>query len=338
MKINRTIFFILQYLTFVVGLFFVTCARTQDLKEIHQKAKKAIKREEFSEAIPLLKTLIANDSANSEILFNLALAMYNTGDYHACVEYSTQGIVVDSSYAAHYFRRGVCYSKISDYQNAINDYSKAIQIDKKSFSYFNRAIARWKSSDINGGIADFTTALEMNPKDETGLYYRAMCYLEIGDTAKAITDLNNSIALKPKDPDIYDERAYLRFVSYNYLGARADYLKCVELNPAYVQAHLSLSEISLIIGDWPMAYRHASDGVKFSSNIDERAIGLIFKCAANKLMDKDTSSDELMLTSTLENLEETSWEFDDLQQALKKQNVSVANRLYITNLIMTYYN
>lgn len=334
---DRIIFCIFKYLLFGVGFFFVVCGNSQDLKEIHQKASKAIKREHFTEAIPLLMTLIASDSSDSEVLFNLALAMYNTGDYHGCIKYSTIGIEVDSTYAAHHFRRGVCYSQIPNYPSAIHDYTKAIELDKKSFSYFNRAIARWKSGDPNGGITDFTTALEMKPKDSDALYYRAMCYEEIGDTVRAIADLDNSIALKPKNPDIYDERAYLRFLSHNYSGAKADYLKCIELNPTYVQAHLSLSEISLITGEWLMAYQHASNAVKSSHNTDERAIGLLFKCAANKVMDRDTSSDEVMLNNTLENLEETSWEFDNLQQSLKKQNVSEVKRLYITNLIRTYY-
>jgi tetratricopeptide (TPR) repeat protein len=336
MENDRIIFNAFKYLVFVVGLFFVVCGNSQDLKEIHQKANKAIKREHFTEAIPLLKALIASDSSDSEMLFNLALAMYNTGDYHGCIKYSTIGIEVDSTYAAHHFRRGICYSQLPDYPSAIHDYTKAIELDKKSFSYFNRAIARWKSGDAIGGITDFTTALEMEPKDNNALFYRAMCYEEIGDTVKAIADLDNSIALKPKDPDIYDERAYLRFISHDYSGAKADYLKCIELNPSYTQAYLSLSEISFITGEWLMAYQHAFNGVKSSSNIDERAIGLLFKCAANKLMDRDTSSDEVMLYNTLENLEEISWEFDDLQQALKKQNVSEAKRLYIAHLISAY--
>jgi tetratricopeptide (TPR) repeat protein len=337
MKIGRTLLNIFKHLSFVAGLFFVEYSSSQDLKKIHQRADKAIKHEHFTEAIPLLKTLLAHDSSNSETLFNLALATYNTGDHHGCIKYATQGIEVDSAYAAHHFRRGVCYSQLEDYPSAIRDYAKAIELDRKAFSYFNRAIARWKSGDANGGITDFTTTLAMEPKHKNGFYYRALCYEEIGDTVRAIADLDNAISLKPKDPDIYDERAYLRFLHQNYSGARADYLKCVELDPTYVQAHLSLSEISLIMGDWLAAYQYASDGVKYSSNVDERVIGLLFKCSANKLLDRDTSSDEAMLNSAADNLEESSWEFDDLQQALKKQNVSEAKRLYITLLIRTYY-
>lgn len=323
----------------ILELLSTICSQTvaQDLKEVHLKANKAIKRGHFNEAIPLLKKLVSNDSSDSETLFNLALAMYNTGDNHGCVKYSTKGIEVDSAYAAHHFRRGVCYSQLADYSSAIRDFTKAIELDKKSFSYFNRAIARWKSGDANGGISDFTAALALEPRDEHGYYYRALCYEQIGDTVKAMADLDKSIALRPKDPDIYDERAYLRILRQNYSGAKADYLKCIELDPTYIQAHLSLSEISLITGEWSVAYQYASHGVKYSSNINERAIALLFKCAANKLMDRDTSVDEAMLHNALNELEETSWTFDDLQQSLKDKNVSEAKRLYIELLIRAYY-
>jgi tetratricopeptide (TPR) repeat protein len=323
----------------VVALFTAICfhSNSQDLKEIRHKADKAIKREQFKEAIPLLKALLARDSSSSEIFFDLALAMYNTEDFSGCVTYSTRGIEVDSTYAAHHFRRGQCYSRLNDYQAAIRDYTKAIELEPKHFSYFNRATARWKSGDANGGIADFTTALDFKPKDADAFYYRALCYEEVGDTIKAMVDLDKSIALKPKDPDIYDERAYNRFLRENYSGAKADYLQCLELDPAYVKAHLSLSEISLIAGEWLAAYQHASNAVLYSSDPDERVVGLLFKCAANKLMDKNTSDDEAVLNSALINLAETSWEFEAWQQALGKQNVSAEKQLYINLLITNYY-
>jgi tetratricopeptide (TPR) repeat protein len=333
MKAGKNILILL-----ITGLFTAIYfqTRAQDLKDIHAKANKAIKQGRFDEAIPILKILVAKDSSDSETLFNLALAMYNTEDYHGCIKYSTQGIKVDSTYAAHHFRRGVCYGALEEYSFAIQDLTRAIVLDKKSFSYLNRGIARWKSGDIKGGITDFTASLALEPKSENGYYYRALCYEEIGDTIKAMDDLDKSIALRPKDPDIYDERAYLRFQSQNYLGAKADYLKCIKLDPAYIQAHLSLSEISLITGDWQMAYQHASNAVQYSSNKDEHAIALLFKCAANKLMDRNTSEDEAKLNKTLDELEETSWKFEDLQQALKNKNVSEAKRNYITLLIKSY--
>jgi tetratricopeptide (TPR) repeat protein len=333
--VEKSIQIILTSVLLVTACYFHTSG--QNLKEISRKADKAIKQEHFTEAIPLLKTLVAHDSSSSEILFNLALALYNTGDYHGCVKASTRGIEIDSAYAAHHFRRGVCYANLENYQDAIHDYTRAIELDKKSFSYFNRALARMKSGDVNGGIIDFTTAVEMDPKDEHGFYYRALCYEEIGDTTKAIADLDHSIALKPKDPDIYDERAYLRFLHKNFAGAKADYLKCIELDPAYVPAHLSLAEISLISGEWLAAYQHAFKAVQHSSNTDDRVIGLLFKCAANKLIGKSTSEDEAVLKKALEYHEEASWEFDDLQQSLKQQRVAEDKILYISQLIATYY-
>jgi tetratricopeptide (TPR) repeat protein len=316
-----------------------SCLHTsaQNLRDVERQARKAMKQERFADAIPLLKTLVSHDSSSSEVLFNLALAMDHTGDYHGCVKYSTRGIEVDSSYAAHHFRRGLCYSELENYQAAISDYSRAIELDKKSFSYFNRGLARSKSGDATGAISDFTAGLALEPDDERGLFCRAMCYEEIGDTVKAIADLDKSIALKPNDPDVYEERAYVRFLRKDYGSAKVDYLKCLELDPTHVMAHLSLAEISMISGDWLTAYQYASYAVQHSSDTDDRIVGLLFKCAANKLMDKSTLEDEAILSKTLNNHEEAGWEFGDLQQSLMNQNVSEEKRLYISQLIATYY-
>ncbi|MBI3218583.1 MAG: hypothetical protein HYZ44_03660 [Bacteroidetes bacterium] len=332
-----TTFGTFKYLFLLFGIFFISNVTSQDLKEIKKKAEKAIKREQFAEAVPLLKKLVASDSTDSVILFNLALALYHTEDFHGCVKYSTRGIIVDSAYAAHYFRRGVCYWRLIDYQGAILDYTKALELDKKSFSYFNRAIARWKSGDIKGGITDFTASLELKPKDEFAFCYRGMCYREMGDTLKAVIDFDKAIALKPKDPFIYFQRANIRFRMRKYLEAKADYQRLVEMNHSSALGHLSLSEVSIIIGEYAAASQHASNAIKYSSNKDEQAIGLILKCISIKLMDKDTSSDEATLNSILGNFKTEIWRFDVLQKELTRQDISEEKAIYVDKLIRAYH-
>jgi tetratricopeptide (TPR) repeat protein len=329
-------FGIFKYNLLLFGIFFISSVNSQGLKEIKKKADKAIKREQFAEAVPLLKKLVASDSTDSEVIFNLAMALHRTKDFHECIKYSTQGILVDSTYAAHYFRRGVCSAGLGDYQSAILDYTKAIKLDKKSFSYFNRAIARWKSGDINGGIADFTASLELEPKDEFAFCYRAMCYNEIGDTLRATADFNKVIELKPRDVDIYFELANFKFQSHSYTEAKAYYQRCIQMSQSYILGYLSLSEVALILRDYTEASKHASNAIKYTSDKDEQAIGLILNCISKKLMNIDTSSDEATLNNILANFKTEIWRFDVLQNELAKQNISEEKGLYFIKLINSY--
>ncbi|MBI4646279.1 MAG: tetratricopeptide repeat protein, partial [Bacteroidia bacterium] len=69
-------------------------------------------------------------------------------------------------YADAYINRGIGYRKSGDYNKAIQDYSKAIEI-KPDFAeaYNSRAIAYNKSGDYNKAIQDYKKAIDLDPKD-----------------------------------------------------------------------------------------------------------------------------------------------------------------------------
>jgi tetratricopeptide (TPR) repeat protein len=63
-----------------------------------------------------------------------------------------------------FFNSGIKKNKAGDYQGAIEDYTKALEINpKNSYSYYNRGNSKSKLKDYLGAIEDFTKAIEINP-------------------------------------------------------------------------------------------------------------------------------------------------------------------------------
>ena len=82
----------------------------------------------------------------------------------AAVVLSTQAAHAQS--AGEFFNRGNAKYRLRDYQGAIADYTKAIQIDPQdAFSYVNRGNAKKGLGDHQGAIADYSKAIEINPQD-----------------------------------------------------------------------------------------------------------------------------------------------------------------------------
>jgi tetratricopeptide (TPR) repeat protein len=54
---------------------------------------------------------------------------YQLGQYQRAIADYTKAIQLDPDYAKAYHNRGAAYSGLSQYQNAINEYTKAIQLD-----------------------------------------------------------------------------------------------------------------------------------------------------------------------------------------------------------------
>ena len=83
----------------------------------------------------------------------------------------------ESKDAKFYIDRGIAYGEKGQYDQAIADFNKALEIDSKSASaYYNRGIAYLNKGQFDWAIADFNKALEIDPKSASAYYNRGICY------------------------------------------------------------------------------------------------------------------------------------------------------------------
>ena len=86
-------------------------------------------------------------------------------------------VVIASIDAVACYNRGIIYYCSGKYQKAIDNYTKAIELDPEfAFAYFNRGIAYTKSGEYQKAIDDYTKAIELNPEDANVYYTRGIVY------------------------------------------------------------------------------------------------------------------------------------------------------------------
>jgi len=79
---------------------------------------------------------------------------YNQQNYTDAIEYFTKSIQLVPDNASSFNNRGMAKEMLRDYSGAITDYSIAIVLNPKDTSaYFNRGNARCQVHDFKGGIA-----------------------------------------------------------------------------------------------------------------------------------------------------------------------------------------
>ena len=89
------------------------------------------------------------------------------------------------------FSQGLEKYEAGNYQGAITDYYKAIEIDSQSaFAYYNRGIAKYNLEDYQGAISDYTKAIEINPHYSNPQY--ADAYHNRGNARKLTNDLEGA--------------------------------------------------------------------------------------------------------------------------------------------------
>jgi len=114
----------------------------------------------------------------------------------------TTGAILLSNLAANaqsadtYYNKGNAKSRSGDYQGAIDDYSKAIEINPQDAdAYYNRGIAKRESGDNQGAIADYGKAIEINPQDAIAYANRSIAKEKQGDLEGSCSDGKKAASL-----------------------------------------------------------------------------------------------------------------------------------------------
>lgn len=98
-----------------------------------------------------------------------------------------------------YINRGDDYFKKEQYDLAIADYTKAIEIDPKDASaYTNRGNNYIKNGEYDLAIADYTKAIEIGPKNAIAYRNWGIAYGQKGEHIRALAEFIKANEIDPK--------------------------------------------------------------------------------------------------------------------------------------------
>ena len=121
--------------------------------------------------------------------------------------------------ASYYFDSGVLKYKLDEYRDAIDFFSKSLDLMTFSKVYFNRALSYYQLAEYDKAIADFNSHLKLleNYDDlgEMKIIYKikADCFIEKMEYENAATEFSNFLEIDDSDIEIL----YKRGVAYSGL-------------------------------------------------------------------------------------------------------------------------
>jgi tetratricopeptide (TPR) repeat protein len=239
-------------------------------------------RADYQKAIALLSEKILQDPNKIEFYLGRALARSSIGEAEGVIEdvnkikqlSRQQGSVigslleeVDKFPALAYSQRAFNSLQSQNYQSAIADYTKAIELNPNvASSYLWRGIARSSLQDYQGAMADLNKAIELDPQNAYAYNRRATVRTILKDYQNAIADYNKSIALNPQDAFTYYSRGLLYNQVKDYQSAIADFSKTIEMQPDFAEAYAYRGITRAWLNDYQSAITDVNRAIELQPN------------------------------------------------------------------------
>lgn len=210
----------------------------QKVIELDQSNKDAIQGKLIAENnFKIYKNIEQSHDKNVERLFDEAQELYSEEKYEDAIQklsYLITAINNSHGKSVIYSTRGDCYKELEQFNNAIKDYTKAIQLKPIELNpkdmwevYLSRADCYSELKQFYKAIEDYTKAIKFNP--EAILYtQRGLCYFKIDEDEQAMQNYSDSLNI---NPTIYTYwyRALLYIKLHELEKARADLSKALEI-------------------------------------------------------------------------------------------------------------
>ena len=131
----------------------------------------------------------------------------------------------------YFFNRAQDKFELADYEEAILDYNKALELSPTEIClvYSMRGNAKRNSGDFDGAISDQNKALDFDPLYADGYFNRAIAKFKKGDFVGAINDYSQVVNINPKDSDAFFNRANVKKERGEMKGACEDWRKAADL-------------------------------------------------------------------------------------------------------------
>lgn len=213
-----------------------------------------------------------NRFPNGNMYFGRGLCYYSLKNYELAIIDLTKSIERSKKGTAAYFYRAVTYVFSEQYNEALNDFDKYLQLggERTSPFYYHRGIAYFNTNQIDNAISDFNQTLRKVTDDANVYQYIARCYVQKGDSINARINFQKATQLSPENAINYGYWGNAESDFKNYVQAEKLLKKAIELGKSkkYIASMYYLRALSkAAILDTSSAFNFLTKAIELDSTV-----------------------------------------------------------------------
>jgi len=153
-------------------------------------------------------------------------------DYQGALQDYNKTLQLHPNFAECLTNRGNIFNELKDYKAALQDLDRSIALDTTvAESFNNRGIAHNGLGDTASALKDYNKAIQLDPELQNAYDNRGVLKAIMGDLTGALTDVNKALIIDPKDGETFSNRANIKAMMKDFKGSFDDYSIALQYNP-----------------------------------------------------------------------------------------------------------
>jgi tetratricopeptide (TPR) repeat protein len=198
--------------------------------------------------------------------YNLSLVYRDLHKPDSALFYNESTLDLTPNNIILYRDRGDIYYEMKDYGEAINNYTKCINMQPMAIYYVRRGNAYFYSDKIEQAIQDFHNALMLSNHNAYVMNRLGDCYRLQKEYDKAIAYYDSTIIINPKDKYAFVSKA----LCYNYLDknvdARSFLIQALKIDSTYAGALGNLGWVCYCLGDFDQCIYYSQKAINYEED------------------------------------------------------------------------
>jgi tetratricopeptide (TPR) repeat protein len=214
--------------------------------------KDPVKKDEYlTKGIAELEKGVAILTSYADAWYHLGMAYKEKGDGKNAVRAFEVAKQQKNWTDAEFFNSsGLAYNLTQQYDKAIVDFRKAIELNPKlSEAYNNLGLTYCDAGMLNESMQTLNDAIKIDPKMDKAYYNMGNTFAKAGDFNKAIEWYNKAVVLNADYSDAYNNIGNSYAAMKDYARAIESYKKVIQINPKNAKVLYNIGVTYHMLGD-----------------------------------------------------------------------------------------